>query len=59
MLVDIFCRGHFSTYTEDRPLFGKVSGTFWVPSHVRGSAKQGVVVSDYNVKAPKQPQESP
>jgi hypothetical protein len=47
------CRGHFSTYTEERPLFGKVSGTFWVPSHVRGSAKNGVVISDYNVKSPK------
>lgn len=46
------CRGHFATYTEDRPLFGKVAGTFWVPAHVRGSAKEGVVVSDYRVGAP-------
>lgn len=46
------CRGHFSTYTEDRPLFGKHSGTFWVPSHVRGSANEGVIISDYNIKAP-------
>jgi hypothetical protein len=49
------CRGHFSTYSEERPLFGKVAGTFWIPAHVRGSAKQGVVVSDYNVNAPKGP----
>lgn len=24
-------RGHFKTYTEDRPLFGKVTGTFYIP----------------------------
>lgn len=44
------CRGHFSHYSEEKPLFGKHAGTFWVPAHVRGTAKQGVVVSDYNVK---------
>ncbi len=46
------CRGHFATYSEEKPLFGKVAGTFWVPAHTRGSLKQGVIVSDYNVKAP-------
>jgi hypothetical protein len=46
------CRGHFATYTDDAPLFGRVTGTFWKPQHVRGSAKHGVVVKDYNVKAP-------
>lgn len=45
-------RGHFATYTAARPLFGKYAGTFWVPSHVRGTAKQGVVISDYRVNAP-------
>ena len=44
------CRGHFSTYSEERPLFGRIAGTFWVPSHVRGSIKEGIVVSDYKVK---------
>lgn len=44
------CRGHFSTYSEEKPLFGRIAGTFWIPSHVRGSIKEGVVVSDYNVK---------
>lgn len=43
------CRGHFSTYSEEKPLFGRVAGTFWIPSHVRGSIKEGVVVSDYKV----------
>lgn len=46
------CRGHFATYSPEKPLFGHFSGTVWKPSHVRGSAKQGVVISDYNVKAP-------
>jgi hypothetical protein len=44
------CRGHFSHYSEEKPLFGRIAGTFWVPAHVRGSAKEGVIVSDYNVK---------
>jgi hypothetical protein len=30
-------RGHFRTYTESGKLFGKHVGTFWIPSHVRGS----------------------
>lgn len=46
------CRGHFATYAEDRPMFGRpgAHGSFWIPQHVRGSADQGIVVSDYNVK---------
>ena len=46
------CRGHFATYADsmlgrklDKPV------TVWRPSHIRGAAKQGVVVSDYVVKA--------
>jgi hypothetical protein len=46
------CRGHFAHYTEEKPLFGRYSGQFWVPSHVRGSAEVGTVVKDYAVKAP-------
>lgn len=49
------CRGHFATYTEERPLFGKVAGTFWVPSHVKGSVEHGIVDKDYRVKAPDTP----
>ncbi len=44
------CRGHFSTYSEDKPLFGKYPGTFYVPDHVRGNKKRGEVVKDYDVK---------
>ena len=47
------CRGHFSNYTEERPLFGKYAGRFWVPSHVRGSADAGVAMKDYRVNSPK------
>jgi hypothetical protein len=47
------CRGHFATLTRnnkgnklDEPV------TYFRSAHVRGSAKAGVVVSDYNVSAP-------
>lgn len=46
------CRGHFKTY-DDKPLFGKVRGTFWWPSTVRGSLSEGAVVKDYQVHEPK------
>lgn len=42
------CRGHFKNYDE-RPLFGRVKGRFWWPSHVRGDIKQGAVVKDYEI----------
>lgn len=44
------CRGHFATYTEEKPLFGKVVGTFWVPAHTKGSKKFGEVIKDYELK---------
>lgn len=47
------CRGHFATYTEEKPLFGRVTGTFWKSQHVRGSKQYGEVVKDYAVKSPK------
>lgn len=42
-------RGHFATYTEEKPLFGHIVGTVWKPSHVRGDIKAGAVVKDYAV----------
>lgn len=45
-----WCRGHFKYYTKERPLFGRVSGPVWTPSHTRGDAKKGVVFKDYIVK---------
>ena len=47
------CRGHFATYSDEKPLFGKYSGTYWKPQHVRGSKESGEVIKDYAVKAPK------
>lgn len=47
------CRGHFAHYTPDKPLFGKVSGRFWIPAHVRGSKEAGEIKKDYRIKTPK------
>lgn len=44
------CRGHFQTYTEEKPMFGKYAGTFWVPAHVRGTEDAGKVFKDYAIK---------
>jgi hypothetical protein len=43
-------RGHFSTYDE-KPLFGKWRGTWFVPSHLRGSLERGLAGKDYRVLA--------
>ena len=43
------CRGHFATYTEQAPLFGKLVGRFWVPPHTRGNKKNGEVIKDYAI----------
>ncbi len=43
------CRGHFATYTEDKPLFGRLTGTFWKPQHLRGAVTHGVVAKDYRI----------
>jgi hypothetical protein len=46
------CRGHFKTFTEDAPLMGHATGTyFWAP-HIRGAPNEGVVLKDYRVQAP-------
>lgn len=48
------CRGHFAHYTDEKPLFGKYAGQFWVPAHVRGTAEIGAIAKDYVVEAPKE-----
>jgi hypothetical protein len=45
------CRGHFSTYGLENKLFGKYTGTFWIPAHVRGSINNGVIKKDYRLKS--------
>lgn len=42
-------RGHFRTYTPDKPLFGHWHGTLWIDSHVRGSKEEGIVTKSYNL----------
>jgi hypothetical protein len=44
-------RGHFSTYSEAAPLFGRVVGRFWIPAHLSGLASEGVIDSDYRLEA--------
>jgi len=43
------CRGHFRTYTDESKLFGRLTGTFWIPQHTRGSAENGTVDKDYRI----------
>jgi hypothetical protein len=43
------CRGHFKHYSDDKPLFGKYSGSYWWQPSVRGRNKSGEIVKDYKV----------
>jgi hypothetical protein len=43
-------RGHFATYTTERPLFGRITGTFWRAWHVRGDADLGRISHEYQVQ---------
>ena len=52
-------RGHFVTYSTERPLFGRYAGTFWKPSYDRGSVELGIIDSDYRVVPPKPPEAPP
>ena len=40
-------KGHFKTYTAERPLFGRVVGTWWWEPHARGSVDAGQREHDY------------
>jgi len=44
------CRGHFREYSEEKPLFGKYSGKYWIPQHARGDKGTGEISKDYKVK---------
>lgn len=35
---------------DDKPLFGKLKGTYWWNPHVRGTEESGVVEKDYRIK---------
>lgn len=43
------CRGHIKNYTNDKPLFGKITGKVWCPSHTRGNARIGLIHKRYEV----------
>lgn len=43
-------RGHFATYSSEKPLFGKYTGTFWREAHTRGDAAAGEVAKDYTIE---------
>lgn len=45
------CRGHFKTYTKEKPLFGRLTGRYWWQPSVRGNKKLGVVHKDYKIEA--------
>jgi hypothetical protein len=42
-------RGHFKTYSDDAPLFGKFTGTYYWGASVRGNADKGTIKKDYEV----------
>jgi hypothetical protein len=46
------CRGHFKTYSAEKPLFGRVVGTYWWADHVRGPVDEGVVEKEYRIQPP-------
>jgi hypothetical protein len=51
------CRGHFATYTADKPMFGnpKLVGRYWHPPHMKGKRENGEVIKDYAItEAPAQ-----
>lgn len=39
-------RGHFKTFTSDRPLFGRYIGTYWWDPHFRGDETNGEIRHD-------------
>ncbi len=44
------CRGHMADYRKGNGLFGKYKGIYFVPAHVRGTPRDGIVVKDYEFK---------
>lgn len=51
-------RGHFKTYTEQRPLLGRHVGTFFFDSHIRGDRESGTVQKQYSVNAGPAPEKA-
>ena len=47
-----FRRGHYKTYTEDAPLFGRCVGRWWWQRATRGNKERGVVAKKYRAQTP-------
>lgn len=45
-------KGHFKTFTKDKPLLGKHVGTYWWEQTLAGDPRRGQRVNDYNVYPP-------
>jgi hypothetical protein len=45
------CRGHFKSYSDDKPLFGRYTGRYWWQPAVRGNKQKGIIMKDYEVRA--------
>lgn len=43
-------RAHWRTYTDAAPLFGNITGTFYVSPFIRGDITRGTVTKDYKVE---------
>jgi hypothetical protein len=41
------CRGHFKTFTTEKPLLGKHTGTYWWAPHMRGKNRNAEVKKTY------------
>ena len=52
-------RGHFKTFTEDAPLFGKWTGLYWWESAVVAKKSKTKTTKDYAVLPPQETKEQP
>jgi hypothetical protein len=42
-------RGHYKTYTQEAPLFGKITGRFFWSEQFRGQQSEGVIKHRYEI----------
>lgn len=45
-----FVRGHMKSFSPDKPLFGKHTGTYWWSLQVRGDEAAGIAQKEYRVQ---------
>ncbi len=44
------CRGHFKSFTEEKPLFGSHTGRYWWQPQMRGDLTKGEISKEYLTK---------